>query len=120
MTHEWDSGGSHQWNMRHGERRRAPGLWLVWILALAFVVVAGISIARAAERTLPGPHAIAIYYHGKDYGEVRLTHITISGAYPSHDKCMEAIKRVRLVMVGAKLRCDPVEGERIGSLPAAP
>lgn len=90
--------------------RSARLIWLAFVLPGLCLLVIG--IARAAERTIAGPHVITLYFAGKDYDAVRRTHIVLSGAYESRTECDVMITRVRVVVSGAQLRCDPVEQGR--------
>lgn len=89
-------------------------------LAMAAAVMAGVGFclalffvprAGAAERL--GQYTITLLYSGKDYDSVSRTFRTIGEPYESRETCLVAITRVKVLVTGARLRCDPVEQFRV-------
>ncbi len=68
-------------------------------------------VARAAERI--GRWEITLLYSGKDYDGVSRTFRTLGAPFESKTECDITITRVRVLVSGARLRCDPVEEWRV-------
>lgn len=84
-----------------------------WV-APALIIIGCIAIARGvigAER--PGKYEITLLYSGKDYDSVSRTFRTIGEPYDSKVACEIAITRVKVMVSGARLRCDLVEQWRV-------
>lgn len=79
------------------------------VFALAFAAPR----AKAAERTVAGPHEIVWYRAGKDYRvDAPNFDRADSPPYESREACLIAIKTVKVRESGVRLRCEPVEGWR--------
>ncbi len=67
--------------------------------------------ANAAERI--GRWEITLLYSGKDYDGVSRTFRTLGEPFDSKTACDVAITRVKILVSGARLRCDPIEQWRV-------
>ncbi len=77
------------------------------LVALLFLA----PLASGAERL--GSYTITLLYAGKDYDSVSRTFRTIGEPYDSKTECDIAITRVKVMVSGGRLRCDPVETFRV-------
>ena len=100
--HDWERslGGSIQWDFHHATPDRRLPRWLWIMLGACVLVIAGISIARAAE--IPGRWEITLFYSGKDYDFVSATHRVLA-TYDSREECRVVIARVKVHVSGARL-----------------
>lgn len=81
-----------------------------WVI-IAIIAVGLIGGVQGAERL--GKYEITLLYSGKDYDSVSRTFRTIGEPYDSKVACDVAITRVKVLVSGARLRCDPVESFRV-------
>ena len=89
--------------------RRLPR-WFWIMLAVAALLIAGMSIARAAE--VPGKWEITLYHKGANYDAVERTHRVLA-TYDSRAECQVMITRVKVHVSGARLVCAPAETRRV-------
>lgn len=94
----------------HAEPDRKLSRWLWAGVGVCILILAGISIARAAET--PARWEITLFHAGKDYGLVAATHRVLA-TYDSREECRVMITRVRVHVSGARLVCAPAETRRV-------
>lgn len=86
--------------------------WWIFVLVIFGVLLLTIGIARG-DQPPRRPHQITLLFFGNAYDQVARTHMVLGNiTYESREDCMVSIVRVRVMISGARLRCDPVEEAR--------
>ncbi len=108
--HERTLGGSIEWDLHPAKPDRRVDRWLWVMIGVCILIIAGISIVRAAETS--GRWEITLFYAGKDYDLVTQTHRVLA-TYDSREECRVMITRVKVHVSGARLVCAPAEARRV-------